>query len=381
MISGAYYPKINGSVVAVSNMMRSLILRNHKVTLVTRREFGSAHLEVRDGAKVLRVGTPGHALVLRASLSIQQFLVALREVHASPPDIIHAHGFTSLLAGAALGICSGRPVVVSFHGIQRLWSTEARWRGKRTLQLTLPVERFLLRLTRAIIAQSNLLKRIVVQLYDVPQEKVTVVPNPIDVKRFGYASPMPRESPVILFVGSFVRVHGPDLLLGSVPVILGQNPDSRVVMVGKGPLKTSLLQGIKDLEVGHSVELLDEVRDTSTLSKIYQSSRVVVIPLRYTGYILSLVGEEAMASGRPVVTTMTLDGELSRCGVMKAGIQPDSLGRVISSVLAWDDKQYDNVSVAARRYAEENFSLEAVGMKLEHVYETAIQEGRQVRIK
>jgi glycosyltransferase involved in cell wall biosynthesis len=381
MISGVFYPKINGAVIAVSNMMRSLSARGHQVTLVTRRDKGSAPAEDWNGAKVVRVGRPGFALSARVSLAFEQFRAALRIARDDPPDVIHVHGFTSLLAGAALGISIGRPVVVSFHGIQRLWSVKARWRSETTLQLMLPFERTLLRLARMVISQSELLKGIIVQVYGVPSSKVAVVPNPVDVHEFRYGPPRPGDKPIVLFVGSLMKVHGPDVLLDSIPLVLKSHPDARVVLVGKGPLRGPLLRTITELGLEGSVELHDEIRDPAELSSIYRSSRVVVIPLRYTGYILSLVGEEAMASGRPVVTTMTLDEELSNFGVIRAGGGEDSLGNAISSVLSWDDARYRQVSTSAREFAERRFSYEAVGAQLESIYKGAIADAsRNARV-
>jgi len=374
MISGMFYPKINGSVVAVSNMMSSLLARGNKVCLVTRREKGSASLETWNGIKVVRVGEPGFSLIARISLAFEQFRGALKECKAEPPDVIHAHGFTSLLAGAAVGICVGRPVVVSFHGIQRLWSAQARWRNQTTLNFILPLEKVLVRSATVVLAQSNLLKGIIIRLYGTPAEKVAVVPNPIDIHKFEYGTPQSGNPSVVLFVGSLMRVHGPDTLVQTLPSILEKHPQARLLLVGKGPLKDSLSRKVTELGLGGSVDFLDEVSDTERLSEIYRSSRVLVIPLRYTGYILSLVGEEAMASGRPVVTTMTLDEELGRFGVVQAGSGKNSLGNAVNSVLDWDAGHYEGVSRVARKYAEGNFSLESVGERLERIYKRAISE-------
>ncbi len=368
MISGVFYPKINGAAVAVSNMMGSLSRRGHKVTLVTRREEGAAAEETWNEARVLRVGRPGFALTRRMSLAFSMFATGLRVSREDPPDVIHSHGFTSLLAGALLGMILRRPVVVSFHGIQRLWSSQARWRNPITFDLIYPIEKTLLRATSAILAQSSLLRDVVVQVYSVPARKVYVVPNPVDVKKFGFAPLLARESQVVLFVGSLMRVHGPDILVEAVPTILTGHSKVKVVLVGRGPLKEGLERRIAELGLGDSVQLLEEVGDQTRLSQIYGSAYVVVIPLRYTGYILSLVGEEAMASGRPFVTTMTLDEELAKFGVLQAGMNGAALGTAISSVLDWKETRYDEVSRAARAYAEQNFSFEAVGAALESVY-------------
>ena len=42
--------------------------------------------------------------------------------------------------------------------------------------------------------------------------------------------------------------------------------------------------------------------------------------------------------------------------------------------MAWDDNHYEGVSQVARKYAEENFSLESVGAKLERTYKHSISE-------
>ncbi len=374
MISGVFYPKINGNAVAVSNMMKSLVDRGHTVVLVTRRERGAPEVERWRGAEVIRVGRPGFSLFARASLALAQFSAAFRTSRHEPPDVIHVHGFAALLAGAALGMVRRRPVVVSFHGIHRLWSAGARWRGTTTLGMTLPFEKALLRFPSVVLAQSRLLKEVIARTYDVEPARIEVIPNPIDVGAFSYAEPADGDRPVVLFVGSFMKVHGPDLLIGSLPLIRGKSPGVRMLLVGRGPLKGALEQEVRELGAEESVEIAEEVRDQKLLSRIYQGSRVVVLPLRYAGYIMSLVGEEAMASGRPVVTTMTLDSELADAGVVLTGSA--GLGESVSRVLGWDEGTYLAASRAAREYAERNYSAEAVGMRLEGVYERAVR-GKQ----
>ena len=374
MISGMFYPKVNGSVVAVSNMMRSLSERGIQVTLVTRRERGSFPVEVKERARIVRVGRPGYALWARALLALQLFVAAAKEARANRPDAIHVHGFTSLIAGAALGVSIRRPVVVSFHGIQRLWSAQARWRSKTTLSLTFPLETMLVATASGVLAQSNRLRDVVIGLYKVDPDRIVVVPNPIDVSTFSYGSPTGLASPLVLFVGSLVRVHGPDLLVEAFPAILHDHPGARLVIAGKGPLLRVLTDRINELQLADSVDLLDEVKDVKELSRIYKDSRVVVLPLRYTGYILSLVGEEAMASGRPVVTTMMLDDELRNFGVLQTSAHEGSLEKAVNTVLSWDESRYQATSLQARRFAEDNFSLGSVGARLESIYKHAIFE-------
>jgi len=368
MISGIFYPKVDGSVIAVSNLLKSLHERGHNVELITRRFPETRATEKWMGIPITRVGPHKALLPHRILLSLNQVRVGLSLLKRNRADIIHAHGFSSLFAGLVLGRLHNIPVVAHFHGFQRLWHSKVRWKSGISLMLTYPIEKLLVNLADAIIAQSNALKTVLSQLYKANPSKIFVIPHVLDTKLFKYVPRRESNDLIILFVGSLLRVHGADLLIKAAPAVLKDFPQAKFMLIGKGPQRKYLKELVKSFHLENSVFLVGPIVKREELAGCYAESTVVVIPLYYEGYILSLVALEAMATGRPVVTTMKLDSELRESGVYSVSPDPDAIAQEIKEILLMSPKQYSEIGYSARRYVEKRCSAKVAVSTLSGVY-------------
>lgn len=371
MISGTFYPEVNGTVIAVANLMKALGNRGHKVWLLTRIAKGASSKDFWQGMRVIRVGPKLEGLVGRFPLAVNQFYEGVKLMREGF-DIIHANGFNALIVGLMLGRLFKVPVVATFHGFQRLWAKEARWRPSLTFSLTYPVEKFLLKHADKVIFQSKTLFNAIKETYSLSDMHAEIIPHPLDVSRFRFSEGNPAK-PTVLFVGSLTRVHGVDLLIEAVPHIIEKVPSVQVIIVGGGPRRKYIEDLIERLGISYAVKLVGKVTDPNVLAQIYTESTVVVIPLRYKGYILSLVAEEAMASGRPVVTTMTLDPELANNGVYMVKSDPKNIAEAVISILRMGHEKYHQLCISARKYIEESCAQEAVATKVERTYLALIE--------
>jgi glycosyltransferase involved in cell wall biosynthesis len=245
--------------------------------------------------------------------------------------------------------------------------------------LTYPVEKFLLGQTDKVIFQSRTLRDAIKATYSMKDIAAEIIPHPLDISRFKF-SEGDIEKPTVLFVGSLIRVHGVDLLIEAAPRIIEKVPDTRFIIVGGGPRRKYIENLIERQCISHAVKLIGRVTDSDLLAKIYAESSVVVIPLRYRGYILSLVAEEAMASGRPIVTTMTLDPELANNGVFMVKSDPKDLAEAVIDILRMDREKYHQICISARKYIEGFCAQEVVVSKVERTYFTLI-EGLAYQLK
>ncbi|MEM3466681.1 MAG: glycosyltransferase family 4 protein [Candidatus Jordarchaeales archaeon] len=371
MISGTFYPEVNGTVIAVANLMKALGNRGHEVWLLTRIAKGASSKDFWQGMRVIRVGPKLGGLVGRFTLAVNQFYEGVKLMRVGF-DIIHANGFNALIVGLMLGRLFKVPVVATFHGFQRLWAKEARWRTGLTFSLTYPVEKFLLKRADKVIFQSKTLFNAIKETYSLSDIHAEIIPHPLDVSRFRFSEGN-LGKPTVLFVGSLIRVHGVDLLIEAVPHVIKKVPNVRIIVVGSGPRHKYIEDLIKRRGISHAVKLVGRVTNPSVLAQIYAESTVVVIPLRYRGYILSLVAEEAMASGRPVVTTMTLDPELANHGVYMVKSSPENIAKAVVSILRMEREKYHQLCVSARKYIEEFCTQEAVVLRVEKAYLALIE--------
>jgi len=381
MISGIFYPKVDGSVIAVTNLLKSLKEQGHYVHLITRRLPKTPPAELWQNIPVTRVGPSGSSNLSRLLLSLNQAVMGLALLRRHHFDVIHAHGFASLLAGVLFAKVSRKPIVITFHGFQRLWFKGARWKPEYTLKLAYPLEKLLVRNADEIIAQSPALKEIIVGLYKVRPDKVSVIPHIIDEGEFPFILRPSHLEPIVLFVGTLARVHGVDLLIKSAPYVLKDFPKTKFVIVGKGLQREYLQKLIEDLRLEKSVFLVGPEFDRERLAKYYADSKLVVIPLKYEGYILSLVALEAMSIGRPVVTTMKLDTGLRRYGVFETGPNPEEIAHSINRILSLNEGEYSRLTASVRKYIDEKCSRKATMPQMEEIYLRLVDRRDSQRIQ
>jgi len=232
------------------------------------------------------------------------------------PDIIHAHSpvlnaLPAIKAARKLGI----PVV---YEIRAFWEDAAvdhgtttegslRYRATRKLET-----RAIQQVDHVFTICEGLRKDILTR--GIPAEKVTVIPNAVDIASFNLASPPDARlqdkwgltgKTVIGFVGSFYAYEGLDLLLEALPAITEKQPDIRVLLVGGGPQEANLrLQaerlGLKDVVVFTGRVPHEDVSRYYDLINILAYPRH---PIRLTELVTPLKPLEAMAQGQIFVAS------------------------------------------------------------------------------
>ncbi|WP_256360680.1 glycosyltransferase [Methylomonas koyamae] len=85
--------------------------------------------------------------------------------------------------------------------------------------------------------RSDIVKR------EIDADKITVIPNAVDIEKFSYGEPADPEllqnlglsgNTVLGFIGSFYAYEGLLLLLDALPAIAKQQPNVRLLLVGGG---------------------------------------------------------------------------------------------------------------------------------------------------
>jgi glycosyltransferase involved in cell wall biosynthesis len=142
---------------------------------------------------------------------------------------------------------------------------------------------------------------------------------------------MPPREPTVLFVGTFARVKGIDVLLDAWPDITRQVPSARLRLVGDGPLRAPFE---RRYATRTDIEFVGTV-GAPALSSLLDTCSLLVLPSRSEG--LGRVVLEAFARGRPVVasrvggvTDVVTD---SVTGLLVEPNDPGALARAVVSLL------------------------------------------------
>lgn len=136
----------------------------------------------------------------------------------------------------------------------------------------------------------------------VPEEKITVIRNGVDLEVF---APQDRavcrralglQGPSLLMVGSLVALKGHRLVIEA----LARLPDWSLMIAGEGPERGALERQAERLGLGQRVRFLGTLAHEA-LPKLYSAADLLVLASSREGIANVLL--ESMACGTPVVTT------------------------------------------------------------------------------
>jgi PEP-CTERM/exosortase A-associated glycosyltransferase len=200
----------------------------------------------------------------------------------------------------------------------------------------------------------------------VPESKITVIPNAVDIDNFAFGVPgddaLRAElgltgKRVLGFIGSFYAYEGLDLLLRALPAILQQAPDIALLLTGGGPQEENLKKLTQELGLQDHVKFTGRVPHAQ-VQRYYSLVDVLVYPrhsMRLTDLVTPLKPLEAMAQGLLLVASdvgghkeLIRDGETGM--LFRAG-DADDLARSVLRLLAMQDR-WPQLREAGRRYVE-----------------------------
>ncbi len=107
---------------------------------------------------------------------------------------------------------------------------------------------------------------------------------------------------LILYVGPLEHSAGVDLLVESMPTMLGRAGNLRLAFIGSGPMHGHLQQRAHQLGVAHAVRVLGH-REGPQVNRLTRAAEALVLPSRCRVPFDDAVVDLARKAGRPVVTT------------------------------------------------------------------------------
>ncbi|UDF33964.1 UNVERIFIED_ORG: glycosyltransferase, exosortase A system-associated [Shinella sp. XGS7] len=285
------------------------------------------------------------------------------------PQIIHAHSpvlnaLPALKVGRRLGI----PVV---YEVRAFWEDAAVDHGTTTegslrYRMTRAMETHALKRVDHVFTICQGLRGDIVAR-GIPADKVTVIPNAVDIESFepgGQADEALKTRlglagcTVLGFIGSFYAYEGLDLLLQALPAILAQRPEVRVLLVGGGPQDAALKAQAEALGLRDKVVFTGRVPHAE-VNRYYDLVDVLVYPrhsMRLTELVTPLKPLEAMAQGRILVASdvgghqeLIRDGETGL--LFKAG-SAEALSQAVLRLLG-QPELWPQLRAQGRRFVEQ----------------------------
>ncbi|SDM51760.1 Glycosyltransferase involved in cell wall bisynthesis [Actinomyces ruminicola] len=162
-----------------------------------------------------------------------------------------------------------------------------------------------------------------------------LIPNAVDVNTYGFQPKVRSAARIRLgLTGAFVVGHvgrfSPQKNHRSlIPIfneICRMRGDARLLLVGDGPLRTTVEKQVAELGLDGRVDFLGNRLD---VPELYQAMDVMVLPSLYEG--LPMVGVEAQCSGLPLVCADTVSREvgIGDCSFLSLNASPGEWAREV----------------------------------------------------
>ena len=290
-------------------------------------------------------------------------------VKAEKPDLVHAHS-PVLNALPALWVRLWQPTPVVYE-MRASWEDAAVDHGTTTegsmrYKLSRALETFALRRADQITTICEGL-RSDIGARGIRADKVTVIPNAVDVTSFQFGRPADPElqqrlglqgATVIGFAGSFYGYEGLHLLVEAVRRMRARHPKLRLLLVGGGPQEAALKAQVAKNGLGDTVIFTGRVPHAE-VQRYYELIDLLAyprLPIRLTELVTPLKPLEAMAQGRIFVAS-NVGGhrELVRHGqtgyLFPAG-DAVALQSALEEALA-QREQWPQLRAQARRFVEQ----------------------------
>ena len=307
-------------------------------------------------------------------------------------DLVHCHTWYTHLGGIMAKLNYGIPLVITVHSLEPLrpWKREQLGGG---YDFSLWVEKTALEMADAVIAVSEETKRDVLSLFNVREERISVIHNGIDLGEYKQtqdtealrALGIDPTRPYILFVGRITRQKG---IIHLVRAIRHLNPGFQVVLCAGAPdtpeIAAEMQQAVAAAREHHGeIIWIEKMVTRPEAIALYSGAGVFVCPSIYEPF--GIINLEAMACGTPVVASavggikeVVVDGETGYLVPLQQmtespfeAIDPEAFAADLAckvNLLMADPALAAKMGAAGRKRAEELFGWDAIARKTERLY-------------
>jgi starch synthase len=333
-------------------------------------------------------GTDGKFKAALEALSLN-----LTQVKAlSGVDVVHTHTWYAAMAGFWAKKLYNVPFVLTTHSLEPLrgWKAEQLGSG---YAMSSWIERTAMLDADAVIAVSNGTKQDILRVYPVPEERIHVIYNGIDLDEYQKtANTSALESfgvdasvPYVLFVGRITRQKGVTHLVDAIRYL---PPDTQVVLCAGAPdtpeLAAEMRQKVEEARAFNPrIVWIEKMVSKPEVIQLYSHAQVFCCPSVYEPF--GIINLEAMACGAPVVASAT-GGILEVVVENETGFlvpfeqdpntsfptKPDQFARDLAAnlgALLADPERCRRFGAAGRKRVEEHFSWTAIAARTIELYQ------------
>ena len=317
--------------------------------------------------------------------SASQLINTLVRKNGKSFDIIDAHDWLGIIGGMIVKKKLDIPLVFHVHSTEggrsvgggSLTIKNIEFEGGQFADCVITVSH----------AMSDELKKL-----GFPQDKIRVCwngvdPNKYDPQRISFEERMnlrrrygiDDNENLLFFIGRLVTVKGVDNLVRAMPSILGDFPNTKLVILGVGDMENQLRSLVDELGLKEKVIFRTEFVSEEERILHYAAADIVVLPSLYEPF--GIVCTEAMSMAKPVVVgargtngmreQIVSSGE-EQCGIHINPFDPDDVAWGVKQILESKDKS-SLMGKKARKRVIEQFSWDVVTDRTLEIYKEFVK--------
>ncbi|MEV4884025.1 glycosyltransferase family 4 protein [Chitinophaga ginsengisegetis] len=209
-------------------------------------------------------------------------------------DVIHVHDWLAFPAGIMASAASGKPLVVHVH------ATEFDRSGSNINMQVYETERLGMLKADKVIAVSELTRKVIIDRYSIPPEKVVTIHNavlPVAEEHKSLPS-KPFKEKMITFAGRITYQKGPAYFIEAAAKILKVDKSFRFVMAGSGDMLKAMISYAAQLRISRYFHFPGFLKGAE-LEKLLAISDVFVMPSVSEPF--GIIPLEAIRAGVPVI--------------------------------------------------------------------------------
>lgn len=297
-------------------------------------------------------------------------------------DLIHAHDWLVAFAATSLKRLHKTPLLATIHATER-----GRGRGFLGGEMAHAIngtEWWLTYEAWRVITCSRFMLGEAREYFNVPPDKIDVVPNGVDAAPFDelagvdlreFRARWARPDERIVFnVGRVVQEKGAQVIVEAAPRVLAEMPNTKFIIAGKGGILDDLKRRVLELGVQDKVILGGFVADPDR-NRLFKVADAAIFPSLYEPF--GIVALEAMAAKCPVIVS-EVGGlkEVVRHGVTGVTIYPNNVESLAWGVLHTlrDPRRARTRAAKAYRAVKNEYNWDRIAEQTIAIYERIVRE-------
>ncbi len=381
MLSWEFPPLVVGGIAAhVDGLARAMARAGNEVVVFSLHTNDAPDDTVVEGVRVLRATIdlpwlPDDNLVAQMASANHQVTQLAAQLGDWRPDVVHAHDWLVAWAGDTLSTLFGVPLVATIHATER-----GRHGGHVPPGMPAAInsiEWWLNYQATEVICCSKFMVREVVTGFELPVDKVHLVPNGVDLAVWEVppTTGITAREPLVVAWGRVQYEKGFQVLARAIGELRSRVPGIRCVIAGRGTYLAELQSQIDMEGLADIVNLAGFIPDDDLREMLHRAG-CGVIPSLYEPF--GIVALEAMAAGAPTVVARTgglaeiVDG--TGAGLLFEPGNHNDLADRIEQVLN-DAALAEELQQTAAKLLAHFYTWDAIAIATLSVYKQAVSPG------